>query len=248
MTPGQRVPFEGISNFRDLGGYPSTLGGAVVRGRVYRSDRLDRMSTADHARYAALGIRRIYDLRRSDERQVAPTPYPNVQVCIISTLESNGFPKLGEEPKDRTGAYLLRDLYRGILVHAGSDIGRILAGMADPDGVPAVFHCTAGKDRTGMVAAILLEWLGVPRELVLDDYELTNSYRREAGERDTFERLVASGVSPEAAAGLLSAPRWAMEETLAELDDEFGGIEQYLRRQGGLGDDVLATLRSTLLA
>src|SRR5690606_39585929 len=105
-----------------------------------------------------------------------------------------------------------------------------------PAGVPALFHCTAGKDRTGMIAALLLEWLGVPREVVLDDYELTNTYRHEPAERDTIERLVAEGMAPEAAAGLLAAPRWAMAETLADRDAEVGGIGERLRRRAGLHD------------
>lgn len=246
-APGQRIPFEGVVNFRDLGGYTSTLGGMVRHGRIFRSDRLDRMTPADHERYRSLGIRTIYDLRRDEERRINPDPYPTEHVCIISSLERHGYPKLGEEPPDLDGADMLRLLYRGILDHAGADIGRIFRGFADPDGVPALFHCTAGKDRTGMVAALLLEWLGVPRDTVLDDYELTNVYRHEPAERDTFERLVAEGMAPEAAAGLLAAPRWAMAETLAELDQDFGGIEEFLRRRAGLDDRVLGTLRDTLL-
>lgn len=247
LVAGQRIPFEGVVNFRDLGGYASELGGSVRFRRVFRSDRLDRMTAADRQRWTELGIRTIYDLRRVDERQISPDPFPNEHVCIISSLEKGGYPKLGEEPPEMDGADLLRLLYRGILDHAGADIGRIFRGFADPTGVPALFHCTAGKDRTGMIAALLLEWLGVPRETVLDDYELTNEYRHEPAERDTFERLVAEGMAPEAAAGLLAAPRWAMAETLAELDDDFGGIETYLRRRAGLDDRVLGTLRETLL-
>jgi protein-tyrosine phosphatase len=247
VIPGQRLPFEGIANFRDLGGYPSQLGGVVRSGVLFRSDRLDRMTQADHVRFAELGIRTIYDLRRAEERELAPDPFPTVHVCIISSLRRKGHPKLGDMPPETTGADLLRLLYRGILDHAGPDIAQIFTGFADPAGVPALFHCMAGKDRTGMIAALLLEWLGVPRELVLEDYELTNQYRGEAGERDTFERLVARGMSPEAAAGLLSAPRWAMEETLVELDEDFGGIERFLRVEAGLSEQVLATLRESLL-
>jgi protein-tyrosine phosphatase len=247
LVAGQRLPFEGVVNFRDLGGYPSDLGGTVRFGRVYRSDRLDRMTPADHERYAELGIRTIYDLRRDEEREVAPDPYPNEHVCIISTLESNGHPKLGDEPPAAEGADLLRSLYRGMLDHAGPDIGRIYRGIVDPQVAPVLFHCTAGKDRTGMIAAVLLEWLGVPRPLVLDDYERTNDYRTESAERDTFERLVAQGMAPEAAAGLLSAPRWAMEETLAELDSDFGGVERWLRDCAGLDNAMLTALRDQLL-
>lgn len=247
LIAGQRLPFEGVVNFRDLGGYPSDLGGTVRYGRVFRSDRLDRMTASDHQRWAELGIRTIYDLRRTEEREVAPDPFPNEHVCIISSLEAKGHPKLGEEPPEAEGADLLRALYRGILDHAGTDIGRIFRGIVDPQTAPVVFHCTAGKDRTGMVAALLLEWLGVPRELVLLDYERTNDYRAEAAERDTFERLVAQGMAPEAAAGLLSAPRWAMEETLVELDADFGGVERWLREQAQLEDAVLNSLREQML-
>lgn len=247
LTAGQRLPFEGVVNFRDLGGYHSLLGGTVRFGKVYRSDRLDRMTPADHVRYAELGIRTIYDLRRDEERSVAPDPYPNEHVCIISTLVANGHRKLADEPPESEGGDLLRRLYRGMLDHAGPDIGRVFRGIVDPQSAPVLFHCTAGKDRTGVIAALLLEWLGVPRESVLDDYELTNSYRHEAAERDTFERLVAEGMAPEAAAGLLSAPRWAMAETLAELDDDFGGIETFLRDRAGLDERVLDALRTQLL-
>ena len=82
---------------------------------------------------------------------------------------------------------------------------------------------------------------------MLDDYERTNEYRHEAAERDTFERLVAEGMAPEAAAGLLAAPRWAMEETLAELDRDFGGVERWLRDRARLDNTVLHTLRDQLL-
>ena len=179
LTAGQRLAFEGVVNFRDLGGYRSRLGGSVLFGRVFRSDRLDRMTIADRERYERLGIRTIYDLRRTEERDVAPDPFPNEHVCIISALEANGHPKLGAEPPESDGADLLRLLYRGMLDHAGRDIGRVFRGIADPQVAPVLFHCTAGKDRTGMIAALLLEWLGVPRELVLDDYEVTNDYRHE---------------------------------------------------------------------
>lgn len=248
LIAGARLPFDGVVNFRDLGGYRSDLGGTVRFGRVFRSDRLDRMTDADRALYRELGIRTIYDLRRADEREVAPDPFPNEHVCIISRLEAAGHPKLGAEPPESEGADLLRLLYRGMLDHAGPDIARVFRGIADPQVAPVLFHCTAGKDRTGMIAALLLEWLGVPRDVVLDDYERTNEYRHEAAERDTFERLVAEGMAPEAAAGLLSAPRWAMEETLAELDTDFGGAERWLRDRAGLDDHVLDELRDQLLA
>jgi protein-tyrosine phosphatase len=110
-----------------------------------------------------------------------------------------------------------------------------------------VFHCHAGKDRTGVVAALLLEALGVDREHVLDDYVLTATYRLREHQDRSFERLLESGMVAEAAAGVLGAPRWAMEEALQQLDDQFGGIEAYLLGPAGLDTDTLGRLRAQLV-
>ena len=109
---------------------------------------------------------------------------------------------------------MLREMYRGLLRNAGPTFGLLLGALAAPDGLPAVFHCTGGKDRTGMSAALLLELLGVPRSHVLDDYELTSRYRLRQHQTESYESLLAMGMGPEAAGAVLGAPRWAMAETL----------------------------------
>src|SRR5262249_21326846 len=115
------------------------------------------------------------------------------------------------------------------------------------DGLPAAFHCHGGKDRTGVVAALLLDALGVDRDVVLDDYELTARYRRREHQESTFGRLLASGMSPEAAAGVLSSPRWAMARALDELDDRQGGIEASLTGPAGMAAADLQALRARLV-
>jgi protein-tyrosine phosphatase len=112
-----------------------------------------------------------------------------------------------------------------------------------------VFHCHAGKDRTGVVAALLLEALGVDREAVLDDYELTSRYRSRAQQDPTFRRLVEQfAMAPAAAAGVLNTPRWAMEEALDHLDREHGGIDQYLTGPAKMRPSDVEALRTRLLA
>ena len=95
-----------------------------------------------------------------------------------------------------------------LLDHAGPTIGQVIGSIAaDDDGLPMVFHCHAGKDRTGVIAALLLESLGVPRSVVVDDYEATARYRVHTDDPETHQKLIELGMLPEVAAGILSTPR-----------------------------------------
>ena len=248
-TGDRRLLFAGATNFRDLGGYATGDGTTTRWGMVYRSDGLQALTDDDIDHYAQLGIRVVYDLRRADERERLPNRVESIGLCIMTPIVDAGV-----EPLDRTGAVeqfdgerMLRTMYGHILEQSGRVIGTMLGGLATHTGVPAVFHCHAGKDRTGVVAALLLEALGVDRETVLDDYELTSRYRLREHQEKSYQRLVESGMVPEAAAGILGAPRWAMRETLEQLDEQFGGIEAYLLTQAGLDAETLARLRDQLV-
>jgi protein-tyrosine phosphatase len=113
---------------------------------------------------------------------------------------------------------------------------------------PVVIHCMSGKDRTGLSVALLLDYLGVERETVLDDYELTSRYLGVEHVPDVVDMFVANGIARPAAEGMLSAPRWAMEDALRVLDREFGGIECYLRTSGSLDDEILRRLHTRLVS
>ena len=123
----------------------------------------------------------------------------------------------------------------------------MLSGFAQPDHLPAVFHCHAGKDRTGVVAALLLSVAGVDRGDILDDYELTRRYRTLDHQQDSLANLLEAGMSPEAAAGVLAAPRWAMEGALDAIANRYGGIESYLVDVAGMTRRTLDELRAVLV-
>ncbi len=244
----RRVPFEGATNFRDLGGYPTHGGGTTRWGLVYRADSLHALTAADIELFERIGTPTVFDLRRDEERAVRPGPFPTVHVCVLSKLENGG------QPDDRAalvehehGEQLLRGLYRGMLSHAAPEFGRMFTMMADPTGLPAVFHCHAGKDRTGIAAALLLEWLGVDRQTVLDDYVLTLTYRPRNVQESSYQRMVDMGMGPEAASAVLGAPRWAMEETLSDLDELYGGIEAYLTGPAAMSRSTMERLRDVLI-
>ena len=242
------VRFEGASNFRDLGGYASALGGLVRWGTVFRAGRLDRLTPSDLEEFTALGIRTVFDLRREDERAQWPDPMPNVHLCLMSKVQAKRpLPHAELLVEHDHGVQFMRDLYHGLLAHAAVEIGSLFMTLAQPDAMPAVFHCAVGKDRTGLVAALLLTWLGVDRETVLDDFELSDEHVGQAQREELLLRMADRGIGPEAAAGILGASRESMQDALDELDVHYGGIEHYLRRHCGVDHAALLTLRRTLL-
>ena len=244
----RHIPLEGAHNFRDLGGYPSVDGGWVRWGRLYRADRLDALTPADREVVAGLGLAAVYDLRTTEEREEAPDAIPSLHVPVLGGVVSKfsdlDFASIIDHDH---GVRFLTDLCIGMLRHAGREIGSIVFTLTDPARTPMLFHCTAGKDRTGVLSALILELLRVPREIVLDDFELTAQYHRPEATGHAVQRLIERGVAPEAASGLLGAPRSMMAATLEVLDTEFGGVDRYLAERGGVERDALEAIRASLI-
>lgn len=243
------LDFEGAHNFRDLGGYDSRYGGTTRWGRVFRAGSLDRMTADDLDRFAGLGIDTVVDLRNRDERERAPDPVASLPIPIMGPfMARRGRPDFGALVEHDHGVAFMRDMNLGLLDHASAEIGQVVEVIAGTAGEPVVFHCTAGKDRTGLIAALLLEALGVDRDTVLDDFQLTERYAGPHEESHGWRRMIEFGVAPEAAAGAFGAPRTMMSDVLDVLDARFGGAEQYLVEQAGVTPLTLATLRAHLVA
>jgi len=242
----RRVRFSGPGNFRDLGGYRIRSGGATRWGRVFRADNLHHLTADDLVIFDALGIGAIYDLRRDDERVEEPGPRAFVGLPLSSRRVSDAAKRTLVDRQ--AGERWLFDDYCGMLADAGPVFGRIFSDLADPDAPPTVFHCAGGKDRTGLTAALMLSWLGVERETVLDDYELTGIFNSGKRLRRIEDMFVEGGIARPTAQGLLSAPRWAMADALTVLDDDYGGIEAYLRGPAHMTTTALENLRTRLIA
>jgi protein-tyrosine phosphatase len=242
----RRIRFSGPGNFRDLGGYPTQLGGATRWGQVFRSDNLHHLTAGDLVEFDALGIGVIYDLRRDDERAEEPGPRPFVALPLPSRRVSDATKRVLTDRK--AGERWLFEDYCGMLADAGPVFGRVFSDLAEGCAPPSVFHCAGGKDRTGMTAALLLSWLGVERETVLDDYELTAIFNSGERLRAVEDIFVGAGIARLTAQGLLSAPRWAMAGALTILDDRYGGIEAYLRGPANMTITSLENLRKRLVA
>jgi protein-tyrosine phosphatase len=248
------MPLEGASNFRDLGGYRTRDGGRTRWGLVFRADAPDRLTTADVAAIDQLGLRVAYDLRTDDERTQAPSALPAAirhEPFAIGGDASRTSP-LGEMFRSGRADAVADDFLQRVYLDMGEQdapaFGRVLTGLTAQDGVPAVIHCTAGKDRTGLAAALLLSVLGVDDAAVLDDYVLSRVYFSERRLAKLLPRLAELGLDLERYHAVFGAPRHAMAATLDTLRARYGSLEDYLIGRGGMTPGTIAALRARLVA
>ncbi len=243
----RRVPLEGVLNFRDLGGYPTRSGGRTRWRHLYRSGALYLMTSRDLVLFAQLGVQAVYDLRSDIERAEKPNPVASVALPLEENVPREEFSD-GSWLVDANAAETrLRDVYLAILTTAGPRFGQLFEAFARPGGLPAVFHCAAGKDRTGLATALLLSWLEVDREVVLDDYNMTGQFSTLERDDEVRARFISLGMSLEAAKAFMSAPRWVMAEALAFVDEEYGGVASYLSGPAGMSQAPLMELRRRLV-
>jgi protein-tyrosine phosphatase len=244
--PSRHVEFEACFNFRDLGGY-QTVDGRVVRwGQVYRSDMFHRMTEADRLRLTEVGLRTVIDLRSSEElarfgrfghHEVSFHHYPLFEEHTTSLPPVPGLDD--PEPDDPAEAYLV------IAEEGAGSVADALRVLAEGSH-PAVFHCAAGKDRTGMVAALLLDALGVPEDVIVADYQLTElALARQLAWLDRHEPDTAAEIALRPL-WLLASPAHVMRAFLDGLRRRHGSPGGYLR-DAGLGEDTIAELRGRLL-
>jgi len=249
------VQIEGTLNFRDIGGYPTRFGRNVRRHTVYRSDGLAAVGDAGWERLTELGIKEIFDLRHEVELRTAPYTAPDGITATnlpigpreVQTEAKDVFELMKSASDDDFGVDYMIDMYGRIFADHAEVFGELLTHLSDRDRLPAVFHCTAGKDRTGIAAALVLSVLGVDRKTVLDDYELSNTFRSSRRIEELKPRLEAEGIDVERVRPYLSAPRPALEAALTGVDVEHGNVDGFLVARAGVSLGTLNRLREVLL-
>jgi protein-tyrosine phosphatase len=243
-TPQQRTfSLEGGCNFRDIGGYRTRDGRIVKWGQVFRAGVLSYVTDADHRSLQPLGIRAICDLRRADERRKEPTNWPHDSTRAffwedeidVRTLRSFA----AERPATPEGMFdAMVAMYRGLPRRLHTRMHGLLSCIAEGT-LPLVVHCAAGKDRTGVAIAILLSILDLPREVIIEDYLLTNEVgdfegfirsreRTELGLADANHPLLA--MPTELRRVLLSAHPDFLTAAFAQIDEELGGFDAYVEK------------------
>lgn len=248
------LPLEGAFNLRDMGGYATADGGRVKRGMLYRSGTMSMLTEADERHLAGLGIATVCDLRRPGERASHPTRWcepAGVHYWSRDYTESSGV--LGDviRDEDATPAAMRDAMIRVYQViptdHAPSYrvmFDRLLGGH-----VPLLFNCAAGKDRTGVGAALILHALGVPRDTILEDYLLTNSHadfsRYVTGRSNAMARLARR--APDVIAPLFAADADYLAMMFETVERDFGGMDAYLADAIGVDAAARAELRALLV-
>jgi len=254
------LPLEGGSNFRDLGGYQSRDGRHVKWGLLYRSGAMGSLTDADYAYLDKLGVKVICDLRTAEEREMLPTKWhvahPPRDANVAYRAEQLFGPKgpgsvaNGASNLYKTGPVMLKAQYRQLF-------DSLAAGE-----VPLTYNCSAGQDRTGIASALILSALGVPRNVIYQDYHLSTEYRRPANERGNVE--YASSAPTNAMAKMFlrlgsqpgadrPTPLYTangesyLAATFAELDRTYGSVEAYLDKELGMDAAELEKLKAMYL-
>ncbi|MFV0307500.1 MAG: tyrosine-protein phosphatase [Desertimonas sp.] len=265
--------FDTIANFRSLDNIPIRGGGVVRPGMLYRSGHLADATNDDLARLEALDIRLLVDLRRPDERELygedrrparsdllrcAILPEKVMleltdrrgdthEVDIVNLIYCEDPETIVDLLGDGGAAQLMVEAYRLFVTDDGArqQFGRALTRLAEPGGLPAVFHCTAGKDRTGWLAALVLLLLGVDEEHIMANY-LESNARRRTETAEHRARWIELGIDADLVEPFVTIRQEFLTGAIEAMRAGWGDVDTYVRDGLGIGDDVVAVLRESL--
>lgn len=243
------LPLQGGRNFRDLGGYRTADGRTVKWGLLYRSGQMHDLTPADYVTLQKLGIRTVCDFRDTRERTTEPTLWPaghSPKVLSDDYALDMSAMKIPGDPASWTHEQVVAAMtatYPKLLDQFNGQYRRMFAELLAGD-VPLAFHCTAGKDRTGVAAALLLTALGVPRATIVDDYLLSNEHMAPMPAHPTG---FWAQLSPQAARTFAGVDRHYIDAVFAVTDRHPGGTMGYLKDELGLDAAKIARLRAMYL-
>ncbi|MBR0692895.1 tyrosine-protein phosphatase [Bradyrhizobium lablabi] len=231
-APARHLNLLGASNFRDLGGYPTRDGRSVRWRQIFRSNHLGHLTADDVAVVRSLGVRSAFDFRGVVERAdalcgladitVHSLPVEPTVVAALRAIAAGGRP-----PSSADAVEVMRDSYRGYVQENTPRYRTLFAHLLE-DHAPLVIHCTAGKDRTGFACALILHALGVPDEVISEDYLLTNQFYK----RDPS----ASSDLPDDVKQVLGTVQAAFLGAAFEaIEADYGDLDSYFRDGLGLG-------------
>lgn len=251
--------FEGISNFRDLGGYPAADGRAVKWGKLYRSGHLATASNADLASLAALELSRFIDFRSGAEKTEEPNRLPDpasfalVEIPVLDEGNRNLFNEISTRIEEGTLGDFDPDL---TMVQANRQFAdeftpqfrQFVDTVLEADGAPVLWHCTAGKDRTGFAAAVLLRILGVPQDIIMQDYLASSAPALESRRKELLMlRLFEGEETADKIAVMLGVePAW-LEAAFEQIDTTWGSFDNYVAEGLQLSAADVQRLRANLL-
>jgi protein-tyrosine phosphatase len=251
--------FEGISNFRDLGGYPTADGHQVKWGVLYRTGTLAHSSNADLEGLEQLNLKTLIDFRSSTEKEQEPNRLPDpvgFAVIEIPTLDDGNKAMVGEiMERIETGNFeglepnqMMLDANRQFASTFTPQFRQFVATVKEADGAPIVWHCSAGKDRTGFAAAILLRILGVPQTVIMQDYMASKQHALEARKSQLLMlRLFKGQEAADKLSILMGVEEEWLQAAFEEIDATWGSFDNYVHDGLKLSTADIARLKETLL-
>ncbi len=245
MDDKRHLPVEGAFNIRDLGGYETRSGDMTPWRRFLRSDSLHRIAPQEVGRLHDEGLRAVIDLRTSAEVADAPNPfaaYADVHYVNLPLFDDLSPQAMSDAAQE--GDHPLFTFYMTAMETRGDAICAILTEMAQIDDGAVLFNCTAGKDRTGIIAALLLGIAGVDRKEIIADYALTAEFIPELV-AEFLDLSRARGGDTESYARMLESPAETLAATMDAIRQRYGTFRTYLEAIG-LPESVRLALRARL--
>ncbi len=220
--PTRALTFEGCVNFRDLGGYRTRDGHRTGWRRLFRADGLNKLSEADRDQLIELGVSTVIYLRTVDEaEQRGRFPVDMVPVRYVDLPLTDVLPSTEEIPSWGEASYVA-SRYVEMVSRGGPALTGAIEALASPDSLPAVFHCSAGKDRTGVLSALILAFLGVPDATIVEDYALSAAAMGHLLDRLKAEYPDSTAEVERYAPTILNVVPETMEEFLGVIRNEYG--------------------------
>ena len=254
----RKLPFTGAHNFRDLGGYKTEDGRRIKWGKIYRSDNLHSLTDEDVKYLSRLNIKSVVDFRSDEERESEPDRLTPDMTQVLLPIKFQ--PK---ELDDETLKNLMKNLTFGTLDSSNlltdfnivivkdfaDEYKKFFRHVIENNAEPIVFHCTAGKDRAGFASAMILTVLGVPREKVIEDYLLTNTYVKDHVDSEMLEielKTFFRADTDNLRKINLVAERY-IQAAFDTIDSEWGGMDNYISKALSLTEEDILKLQNFYL-
>lgn len=262
IQPGLSLGIASIPNLRDLGGYKTKDNHVIATGLLYRSNQLSQITAADMEKLAALGLKNDFDLRTEAERNARPDELPvGVNYVVLDALADADqagpamLEKLLSDPSQANAALGNGKAEAGFMVtyrqfitlpSARKAFSELFSTISNKDEVPALFHCTTGKDRTGWAAAAFLTLMGVPVDTVYKDYLRSNEYILPLYKAH-IDAFVSAGGDPSIPNAIFGVKREYLDAAFEEMEKNYGTIENYFTEALGINEQEQMSLKDIFL-